>query len=179
MARAMIGNEAGVAAVDKANETLIGSVVADAANGFTVSAADIRNFTVGQVIDLVVRATGATGAGAIGRTVDAVNIATNTVTYSGGDLTLDNTYGAYPTGKWELAQPASTPVGGRDDYANFNGGVSEMTGLNNPNFASIDAMRRRLTAISATTYSAAELDKMTYNDMVYAIRVNDMPGSIK
>jgi hypothetical protein len=40
-------------------------------------------------------------------------------------------------------------------------------------------MRDRLTAISATTYSAAELDKMTYNDMVYAIRVNDYAGSIK
>ena len=179
MVRAQIGNEIGVTAVDRANETLIGAVVSEGANNFVVSAADFRNFQVGQTIDIVVRATGATGAGALGRTVTALDSATNTVTYSGGDLTLDNTYGAYLSGKWELAQPASTPVGGREDYANLNGGLSEYAGFDMTIFGSIGAMRARLTAISATTYSAAELDKMTYNDLVYAIRVNDAAGSIK
>lgn len=179
MARAQIGNEIGVAAVDRVNESLIGAVVSDGANNFVVSAADFRNFQVGQIVDLVVRATGATGAGALGRTVAALDSATNTVTYSGADLTLDNTYGAYLSGQWELAQPAATPVGGREDYANLNGGLGVGTGFDMAIFGSVTAMRARLTAISATTYSAAELDKMTVNDMVYALRVNDAVGSIK
>ncbi len=39
-------------------------------------------------------------------------------------------------------------------------------------------MRARLTAISGTTYTAAVLDQMTFNDMLYAIRLNDSPGTI-
>lgn len=41
------------------------------------------------------------------------------------------------------------------------------------NAKDIAAMRARLTAISAATYPAATLDKMTWNDMLYAIRIND------
>lgn len=41
------------------------------------------------------------------------------------------------------------------------------------NFKDIAAMRTRLTAISATTFTAARLDAMTKNDMVYALRLND------
>ena len=37
----------------------------------------------------------------------------------------------------------------------------------------IEAIRARLTAIDGTLYSAANLDKLTYNDMIYALRVND------
>jgi hypothetical protein len=176
----MIGNEVGIAAVDKVNETLLGTVVTDGANLFTVTAAEFRNFRVGQIIDMVTAATGATGPGALGRTVTALDSATNSVTYSGGDLTLTTSQAAYLTGQWEPAQPAAIPAGGgREDYANINGGVGVGTGFDNINFGSIDAMRARLTAISATTYSATELDKMTMNDMIYAIRVNDMAGSIK
>lgn len=40
---------------------------------------------------------------------------------------------------------------------------------------SLDA---RLTAIDATLYSQANLDKMTQNDKVYALRVNDDPLSL-
>jgi len=46
------------------------------------------------------------------------------------------------------------------------------------NFADINAMRTRLTAISATAYSSANLDKMTRNDMVSALRQADEAGSI-
>lgn len=49
---------------------------------------------------------------------------------------------------------------------------------NDANFADINAMRTRLTAISATAYSSANLDKMTRNDMVYALRAADEAGSI-
>lgn len=47
------------------------------------------------------------------------------------------------------------------------------------NYASVAAMRARLTAISGTTYSSANLDIMSVNDMIYALRVNDDATSIK
>jgi hypothetical protein len=46
------------------------------------------------------------------------------------------------------------------------------------NYASVGAMRTRLTAISATSYSASRLDAMTINDMEYALRLNDDPTGI-
>jgi hypothetical protein len=180
MARAMIGSEVGVAARDAVNGTLLGAVATDTANGFTVAAASIKNFRPGQVIDIVTMTTGATGAGALGRTVVSVDVVTNTVVYSGADLTLTTAFGAYLSGEWELASPvANGNQLANDPYANLNGGPGVNAGFNgNGVFTSIDSMRARLTAISATTYSAAELDKMSYNDMVYAIRANDYPGSI-
>ena len=47
------------------------------------------------------------------------------------------------------------------------------------NYWSIGAMRTRLTAISGTTFTAARLDAMTENDMVFALRNNDDPTSIR
>lgn len=41
------------------------------------------------------------------------------------------------------------------------------------NFKDISAMRTRLAAISGTTFTAARLEAMTKNDMVYALRAND------
>lgn len=43
----------------------------------------------------------------------------------------------------------------------------------------ITAMRARLTAINATTFTAARLNTMTENDMLYAIRMNDDAAGIK
>jgi hypothetical protein len=180
MARLQLGNEVGVTAVDKPDETLLGTVVTDGANSFTVSAADFRNFRVGQVIDVVTKTTGATGAGFLGRTVTALDSATNTVTYSGADATLTTSFGAYLAGQWELAAPAAGSGGVANDlYVNVNGGFGPGAGFNSQIFNSIDAMRARLTAIDSTTYSAAQLDLMTMNDMIYAIRVSDYSGSIK
>lgn len=180
MARAQLGSEIGVAAVDKPDETLLGTVVTDTANGFTVTAADIRNFKVGMVIDLLTKATGVVGAGAVGRTVQSVDNVTNTVVYTGADLTLTTAFGAYLTGQWELAAPVAGTGGTvNDPYANLNGGPAVTSGFDASYFGSIQMMRERLTAYSATTYSAAELDKMTMNDMVYACRTIDYAGSIK
>lgn len=39
------------------------------------------------------------------------------------------------------------------------------------NTSSVAVLRTRLTAISATKYTAARLDAMTKNDMLYALRV--------
>lgn len=44
--------------------------------------------------------------------------------------------------------------------------------------SSIAAMRTRLTAIDGTLYASAYLDKMSYNDMKYALRQHDAPQTI-
>lgn len=40
------------------------------------------------------------------------------------------------------------------------------------NYPSVSLMRTRLAAISGTTFTAARLDAMTVNDMVYALRMH-------
>lgn len=45
------------------------------------------------------------------------------------------------------------------------------------NYASHADLDARLTAISATTFSQSRLDSMTLNDKVYALRVQDDPGT--
>jgi hypothetical protein len=62
---------------------------------------------------------------------------------------------------------------------NNSDGTAGTSDLATPaNYASISAMRTRLTAISGSLYTSAELDRMSVNDMVYALRVNDDPGTI-
>jgi hypothetical protein len=46
------------------------------------------------------------------------------------------------------------------------------------NYSSIAALDARLIAINAGIYTQAQLDKMTANDKIYAIRVNDDLGTI-
>lgn len=46
------------------------------------------------------------------------------------------------------------------------------------NYASINAMKTRLAAISGASYSAARLNTMTVNDLIYALRLNDDSGTI-
>lgn len=41
------------------------------------------------------------------------------------------------------------------------------------NYSNVAALDARLTAISATTYSQANLDRMTINDKIYALRLAD------
>lgn len=41
------------------------------------------------------------------------------------------------------------------------------------NYASVTALRSRLATINAGYYTAAKLNQMTLNDMVYAVRLND------
>lgn len=53
------------------------------------------------------------------------------------------------------------------------------SGLGNAsNYVSITAIRARLTAINGTLYTATELDRMTVNDMVFALRMNDDKATI-
>lgn len=46
------------------------------------------------------------------------------------------------------------------------------------NYASIATLDARLQAINAGYYTQALLDKMTANDKVYAVRLNDDPTSL-
>jgi hypothetical protein len=46
------------------------------------------------------------------------------------------------------------------------------------NYGSVTAMKARLTAISGTSYTAARLNTMTVNDLIYAIRLNDDTAGI-
>lgn len=53
------------------------------------------------------------------------------------------------------------------------------TGVTTPaNFADTAALRARLTAVNAGYYTAARLDNMTKNDMVYAVRLADEAAGI-
>jgi len=57
--------------------------------------------------------------------------------------------------------------------------ASQTDNLTTPaNFADVSSLRARLTAINSTTYTTARLDKMTKNDMVYAVRVSDESAGI-
>lgn len=57
--------------------------------------------------------------------------------------------------------------------------TSPQDGYTDTDLSDIAAMRARLAAIDAGLYTAAYLNKMTMNDMVYAIRLNDAPTTIK
>lgn len=46
------------------------------------------------------------------------------------------------------------------------------------NYASRATLEARLTAISATSYSASRLRQMNVNDLVYAVRLNDDSAGI-
>lgn len=168
--QAQIGNNLGVAARDTTS-AIMAEISADGSNTVTVSAADARKFQPGMLIDIITKSSGAAVASA--RSVDAINIVTGVITYSGANVdATPGTDAIYAASGYEAAPTY------RDGYTNLNGGFGVRRGLDLDNTDTVDAMRARLAAINATTYSADQLDKMTYNDMVYAIRVNDAPGSI-
>lgn len=70
---------------------------------------------------------------------------------------------------------ANTQVGTVDqnfvDKRRFRDYQSTMPAEQN-NMDSVSELRTRLTALSASTFTAARLDAMTVNDMLYALRVH-------
>lgn len=173
MARAQIGNVMGVAAKDPG--AVFAEITADGANTVTVSTTDARKFRPGMLIDLLTKSDG-TVIGA-SRTVDSINNVTGVITYSGADVaTVPGTTAVYQTGSYQTAPSGAYA---RRAYGNTNGGGAAGSGFNMGTTDTIDDMRARLKAISGTSYSDARLDLMTYNDMVYALRVHDAAGSLK
>lgn len=184
MVRAQVGNEVGVTAVGTQGGStfpgLLADITADGANSVTVSAAQARYLRPGMRIDLVNKTTGAVLAS--NRNITGVDTAGGVITYSGADVAATpGTHGVYAKDSWKapLNTGGTTNLNNRNEYTNLNGGGGTSYAFDQMSFGSVESMRARLQAISATTYSDTELDKMTYNDLIYALRVNDAAGSLK
>lgn len=61
---------------------------------------------------------------------------------------------------------------------NINGGDDDGAGYNDADQLTEDALNTRLQAIDSSLYTDTHLEQMTRNDKVYALRVNDDPGTI-
>lgn len=62
---------------------------------------------------------------------------------------------------------------------NMSGGYDVREGFHrHGDFLSIQSMRDRLAIINPTYYTAVMLNGLTFNDLVYALRLADAPGSI-
>lgn len=74
---------------------------------------------------------------------------------------------------------AAANVGGGTNRSNLNGGATDapQAGYWDTDLVSVASLRAKLVANAA--YPAAILDQMTYNDMVYAVRLLDSPGTIR
>lgn len=112
------------------------------------------NLEVGQIVDCV-SAIGGTLRGQ--RTITA--IAGTDITYNGADITTD--------AAGDLLIPANYP----QRVASALVGVPA-------NWWNVDAMRARLIVLNGSYYTTARLDQMSENDMVFALRTLDSPGSI-
>lgn len=163
MANAQVGNRNGFTAVG--NSGFQANITADGANTVTVD--DTFDIPVGSSIDLVNKTTGAVLAS--NRVVQSLT-SVGVLTYSGADV-------AAVPGTTVVVSTGTTT---QTTYNNLNGGSSPSEAFHmGGEGLTIARLRSRLTALNATTYSSAELDKMTENDMLYAVRINESPASIK
>lgn len=76
---------------------------------------------------------------------------------------------------------AAAGIGGGTNKTNINGGGTDgnQSEHEDTDYVSVSALRTRLAAIDGTYYTAARLNTLTYNDMVYAVRLNDNPTTIR
>ncbi len=76
---------------------------------------------------------------------------------------------------------AAADAAGGTNKTNLNGGGNNGDKLEHEDtdYSTVTALRARLTAIDAGYYTAARLNTMTYNDMVYAVRLNDSPTTVR
>lgn len=161
MADTQVGNVHGVAAVGH-TKGFIGNVTADGVN--TVTLDSVIGLNAGDQIDIIDPATGTVLAA--DRNVSNITDA-GVVTYSGADVTATTSHDVFLAGTF-------TATG----IANLNGGNAVDAGYSDNDLDTIAAMKARLAAINSGLYTAAYLNQMTYNDMVYAIRLNDSPTTI-
>lgn len=73
----------------------------------------------------------------------------------------------YPNMQWVNSRKAIDGMGGQ---ASNLGNIS--------NYVSVTAMRTRLAAVNGAYYTAARLDSLTVNDMIFALRNIDDATSI-
>jgi hypothetical protein len=167
MADHQIGNAHGFAAVGRRD--LLAKITAEGANTFTVAASELPRLHAGQVIDILNRTTFA--AVALDRTITNITSA-GVVTYDGADAATTSATGVF-------AANSDVFTYGTSALSNENGGPEHQRPFTDTNLMSIARMRARLAIIDATFYTAAKLNSMTMNDMMYAIRTADKPQSIK
>lgn len=76
---------------------------------------------------------------------------------------------------------AAANVGGGTNKSNINGaGTGAPQGEHDDtDYTSITALRARLSTLDAGFYTAARLNTLSYNDMVYAVRLADAASTIK
>lgn len=76
---------------------------------------------------------------------------------------------------------AAVSVGGAGNKTNVSGntGTDPKAGHFDTDYASIASMRARLTTLNGAYFTAARLNTMTYNDLIYAIRLADSTDTIK
>lgn len=80
-----------------------------------------------------------------------------------------------------LSGVAAVSIGGGTNKSNFNGGGTDATRspIWDADLLDVAALRARLTALDAGFYTAARLNTMTKNDMVYAVRVADLASTVR
>lgn len=157
MADQQVGNAHGLPIVGNDNLNENDSKLSDITDSGvnTVTVDNLEGIEVGSLIDIVTKADGTVVASA--RTVESLTSA-GVLTYSGADVASTNNEGVYAAGTY---------------------GQEPQEGFFDPDLATVGSLRRRLKQIDAGYYTDAQLDKMSYNDMVYAVRVNDHSGTIK
>lgn len=164
MADAQVGNVHGLAAVGERNK--LAEITADGANTVTIAPTELQKISAGMVIDILNKTTFAVLA--IDRNVTNVT--------SGGVVTYDGADVAAVAGTHAVFQANSDVPAAR---SNLNGGAEDNSGFDNDNLDTIKRMRARLAIIDSGFYTAARLNAMTVNDMIFAIRTSDNPASIK
>lgn len=166
-----VGNHIGVTAKG-ADSAFIADITADGSNTFTVATTDVPKFRLGDLVVFRVKSTGA-GFGTTARTITAMTAA-GVITYSGSDLTLvAGTHGVY-----DGAVPYATSTVNYTDKVNLNGGTSAQRGFAAADFNSVASMRSKLAELDGTTYTDAMLNTMTFNDLIYALRLKSYAGTI-
>ncbi len=160
MADTQLGNQAGLAT--PAQTPLIANITADGVN--TVTVTEWRRLRLNMHVDIKTKATGAVVAS--DRTITGITN-TGVVTYSGADVAATSAEGIYPVGDW-AAGPRSIPGGGTSIRRGFDLGAQ--TG-------NIEDLRQRLKDLNGAYYTDTFLNGMTYNDLVYAVRLADESGS--
>lgn len=66
----------------------------------------------------------------------------------------------------------------KNQPSNTNGGVSAMRGFRLEGAFTLGDIRDRLNEINPTYYTSTRMDQLTYNDLIYALRLAEAPGSI-
>ena len=156
MADQQVGNIHGIAAVGNGNLDESSSKLAGTtSHGVnTVTVDNLEKIRVGMSIDIVTEADGTVVTS--DRIVSSLTSA-GVLTYDGADTTTDDADSVYPTGEYSS---------------------SSQTGFHDFDSLTIASLRRRLADIDSGLYTAAVLNGMTYNDMVYAVRVSDNAATV-